>query len=171
MAFYTSVEMNNNRIVYRGYNDSGQPVSHRYEFSPTLYLSSDEPTGFKSLDGHDVKPFEFDSPRECKEFVKGPGSIDGFLYYGMEKVVTQFIQEKFPKDIKFVRSQINVVNFDIEVHSEEGFPTPEEAAHPVTAICAKSSRSTVYHVFAYGDYDVEATQHKHLMIQYHKCIS
>ena len=171
MAFYTSAEMqvSSNRIVYRGYNDSGHPVSHKYEFSPTLYLPSDQPTGFKSLDGYDVKPYEFNSINECRNFVKESGSVDGFVYYGMEKIVTQFIQEKFPDDIKFVRSQINVVNFDIEVHSEDGFPTPEEAAHPVTSICAKSSRGSIYHVFAYGDYDVEATEHKHLMIQYHKC--
>lgn len=169
MSFYTSVEVLGNRIVYRGYNESGAPVAYRYEFEPTLFLPSKEETGWRSLDGMNVRPFKLDSPNAMRDWLEGKSDLEGFRYYGCDKPVMQFIQEKFPEEIKFKKEQINVVNLDIEVHSEEGFPHAEEAAHPIVAITAKSSKSSIYHVWGLKEYDPEKTPHKHLMIQYHKC--
>lgn len=171
MSFYTSVEVLENRIAYRGYNDHGVPVSHRYEFEPTLFLPSKEPTGWKSLEGADVKPFKLDSPNAMREWTQAKEGLEGFRYYGCDKSVMQFIQEKYPDEVKFKKESINIVNFDIEVHSEDGFPHAEEAAHPIVAITAKSSRSSVYHVWGLKPYDPEKSPHKHLIIQYHHCES
>ena len=169
MSFYTSVDVLGNRIVYRGYNDSGNPVSHRYEFGPTLFFPSQKETGWKSFDGSPVLPNRFQSVNAMRDFVKQQEEVSNSKYYGMDRPVIQFIQEKFPGDIHFDKSKINIVNLDIEVHSEDGFPHAEEALHPITAITCKSSRSSVYHVWACGEYNVEQTPHKHLLIQYHKC--
>jgi len=171
MSFYTSVDTYMNRVIYRGYNDSGKPVSHKYNFEPTMFEYCEEETGWKSIHGHNVKQKLLNSPKDLREYVKQhevPGSKP---YCGMDRAVMQFIGEKFPNEVKFDESQINVVNLDIEVHSEEGFPTPDEALYPITAITLKSSRSQVYHVWACGEYDVEQSPHKHLLIQYHKCSS
>lgn len=169
MSFYTSVEVLNNRIVYRGYNEHGNPVSHRYEFEPTLFIPCKENTGWKSLEGFNVRPFKLDSPTAMRDWLQTKEGLEGFKFYGCDKPVMQFIQEKFPNDIKFKKEWINIVNLDIEVHSEEGFPKAEEAAHPIVAITAKSNRSSVYHVWGLKDYDVSLSPHKHLIIQYHKC--
>ena len=171
MSFYTSVDVLGNRIIYRGYNEHGNPVSHKYEYEPTLFFPSQQETGWKSFDGSPVAPRKFPSPSAMRDFVKQQEDVSNSKYYGMDRVVTQFIQEKFPNEIKFDKSKINIVNIDIEVHSEDGFPQPEDALHPVTAITCKSSRSNVYHVWGCGDYDAEQTPHKHLIIQYHKCNS
>jgi len=104
-----------------------------------------------------------------RNWIKANGDTDGFKYYGSDRPVMQFIQDKFPGEIKYKKEQINVVNFDIEVYSEDGFPHAEEALHPITAITAKSSRSSVYHVWGLKDYSVEESKHKQLIIQYHKC--
>lgn len=171
-AFYTSVDILNNRLVYRGYNENGKPVQHRYEFAPTLFEPSQTATGWKTLYGGNVKPKTFSSPREMREWIKNKSELaNPQPWYGMDRAVFQFITEKFPDEIQFDPKLINVANIDIEVHSEDGFPTPEEALHPITAITLKSSKSEVYHVWGIGDYDVHQTQHKHLVIQYRKCKS
>jgi DNA polymerase elongation subunit (family B) len=171
LSFYTSVEVVGNRIAYRGYSDNGTPISQKYEFKPTLFLPHKEETGYKSLDGLNVKPFTLDSPRELKEFVKTKEGLEGFKYYGVDRPIMQFLQEKFPKEIPFKKEQINIVNFDIEVYSEEGFPRSEEAAHPIVSITAKSSKSKVYHVWGLKEYNPEKSLYKHLTIQYHRCDS
>lgn len=169
MSFYTSVDVLRNRIVYRGYNDSGEPITTKYEFSPTLFVPSKEETGWNTLEGYNVRPITFDSPSAMRDWVKDKEGLQGFKYYGSDRTVMQFIQEKFPKEIKFNMKWINVVNLDIEVHSEDGFPHAEEAAHPVVAITAKSSKSSVYHVWGIKEYDYQKSPHKHLTIQYHQC--
>ena len=171
MSFYTSVDTYMNRIVYRGIKDNGIGFKHKYEFEPTMFEYCQEETAWKSIHGHNVKEKKLASPSALRNFVKEreiPGSKP---YCGMDRAVMQFIAKKHPGEIKFDESKINVVNIDIEVHSEDGFPTPEEALHPITAITIKSSRSNVYHVWACGEYDVEQSPHKHLLIQYHKCNS
>ena len=171
-AFYTSVDTYMNRIVYRGYNDNGRPISTRYEFEPTLFQPSDKPTGFKSIHGENVKPRTFRSPSDMRNWVKEQSEFsNSSRWYGMDRPVIQFITEKFPDEVEFDPKLIHVANIDIEVHSEDGFPTPDEALHPITAITVKSSRSSVYHVWGMGDYDPELSPHKHLLIQYRKCKS
>lgn len=170
MSFYTSVDTYMNRIVYRGYNDHGKPIMHKYEFSPTLFEPSKTETGWRGIHGENVAPRVFDSPSAMRDWLKAKEELSNPTpWYGMDRVVTQFITEKFPGEVHFDPTKINVVNLDIEVHSEDGFPTPEEAQHPITAITAKSTRSAVYHVWGCGEYDVEKSPHKHLLIQYHKC--
>jgi len=171
MSFYTSVESYNNRIVYRGYNDHGNPIMNRYKFSPTLYVPSSKPTQWTTLDGLPVKEREFLSINEMRDWVKEKDELEGFQYFGCDRPVMQFIQDKFPSQISYKRSLINVVNLDIEVHSEEGFPHADEAAHPIVAITAKSSKSSVYHVWGLKDWDHKKSPHQHLTIQYHKCDS
>lgn len=171
MSFYTSVDVLGNRLVYRGYTDNGTPFSHRYEFEPTLFFPSEVETGWKSFNGLNVRPKKFDSPNDMRDWLKQHEEVSNSVYYGMDRPVIQFIHEKFPHEIQFDKSKINIVNLDIEVHSEDGFPHAEEAEHPITAITAKSSRSNVYHVWGCGDYDFEKTLHKDLIIQYHKCSS
>lgn len=169
MSFYTSVDVLRNRIVYRGYTDNGTPITSKYEFQPNLFVPSKEDYGWRSLEGHMVQPIGFDSPSAMRDWVKDKEGLQGFRYYGCDRPVIQFIHNKFPDEIKFNMNMINVVNLDIEVHSEDGFPHAEEAAHPIVAITAKSSRSSVYHVWGIKDYDPAKSPHKHLFIQYHKC--
>ena len=77
MSFYTSVDTYMNRVVYRGYSDIGKPVSHKYEFKPTMFEYCQEETGWKSIHGHNVKEKELASPKALREWVKDrevPGS-------------------------------------------------------------------------------------------------
>jgi DNA polymerase elongation subunit (family B) len=173
MAFYTSVNRYGNSILYRGYNDSGAAISQKYKFKPTLYMESREDSRYHSLFGKPLQPIQFDSMREAKEFAEKYEGVPNFAVHGTTNYIHQFITDKFPKDIKFNISDVNVVNFDIEVASDNGFPTPEEAAYPIISIALKSSKSSVYQVWGLDTYDSSKTEidmHGDL-IQYHHCNS
>ena len=170
-SFYTSVNRYGNSILYRGYNESGVATSHRYKFSPTLYIPSKDPSEWTSFDGTDIVPMNFETMKEAKEFLEQYKDMDNLKMYGTTNYIHQFITDKFPGDISFNPNSINVVNFDIEVASDDGFPVPERAEHPITAITVKSSKSSVFQVWGCGDYDAEKCQielHGNI-IQYHKC--
>jgi len=171
MNFYTSVELISNRICYRGYNANGIATQHRYEFQPTLFRPTTKETGWRTIDGDNAEPFKLQSPSAMWNWIKDHEQLGGFKYYGADKAVMQFIQEKFPDDIKFNAKWINVVNLDIEVHSTEGFPYPEEAAHPVVAITAKSSKNGTYYVWGLKEYDKAKSPHDHLTVVYQQCDS
>ena len=169
MAFYTSVELIRNKICYRGYNDNGVATQVKYDFEPTLFRPAKTETGWKNIHGHNVEPFTLSSPSALWNWLKDHEDVGGFKYYGSEKPVMQFIRKKFPDDIKFNPKWINIVNFDIEVHSTDGFPDADKAEHPVVSITAKSSRNETYFAWGLKDYDSKKSPHKHLTIVYRKC--
>ncbi len=171
MSFYTSVARYGNQILYRGYTDSGKPVSQKFKFAPTLYVPTNKPSDWKTLHGQPVQAMNFATMREAKDFQKMYEDVDSFEIHGNGNFIHQFITSKFPKEIQWKRENLNVVNFDIEVASDDGFPHASEALHPIVSIALKSSKSSVYHVWGLGDYNHEQTPHKHLTIQYRKCKS
>lgn len=170
MNFYTSVELIRNKICYRGYNDNGVQTQHKYDFRPTLFRPSPEDVGWKSMGGKNVAPFTLQSPSEMYDWTKSHADIDGFEYYGSDKAVMQFIQQKFPNTIKFNSSWINTVAIDIEVNAVNGQSwKPENPEAEVTAICCKSSKSNTYYVWGLKPYDVSERRHKHLTVIYRQC--
>ena len=171
MSFYTSVNRYGNQILYCGYNDNGVRVEKRIKYAPTLFIpSKNKNTDWLALDGTPVEPMGFPSMRDAKNFIEKYKDVDQFKVYGNTNYIQQCITDMFPNEIKFRPSQVNVVNFDIEVASDDGFPKPEEAIQPIISIALKSSQSSVYHVWGLGDYDYEKCNiemHGDL-IQYHK---
>ena len=174
MSFYTSVNRYGNTIFYRGYNDSGNPIEQKIPFKPTLYINSNgSKSDWISLNGTPVKPVEFAKMSDAKEFVDKYKDIEQFKVYGQTNYIMQYITKKFPNEIKWNPKHINVVNFDIEVQSDEGFPEPGEAKYPIISIALKSSKSSVYHVWGLDDYDHTKTEidMRGDLIQYRKCKS
>ena len=152
MQFYTSVDRYGSNILYRGYNENGVAVKTKYKFSPTLYVPSSENQGWSTLGGQSVAPIKFDTMREAKEYVEMYRDVTNFQIFGNERYISQFIQDKFPDEIKFDPSLVNIVNIDIEVASDEGFPFPEDAKHPIISIALKSSKSSMVRVWGLDDY-------------------
>lgn len=157
MDFYTSVGRYGNSIMYRGYK-GGQQVSKQVKFKPTLYVSNPElklkDHGWRNLQDGPVAEIEFDSMREASDFVKTYKDVSNFPVYGTTNYVDQYIAQRFPRDIKFDRDRINVTTIDIEVQSDEGFPEPEEAKHPVISIAIHNNIDNRYYVWGMEDYKV-----------------
>ena len=174
MSFYTSVNRYGNSILYCGYNDSGVRIEKRIPFKPTLFLKSqDSNTEWKTLNGLPVRPMQFQSMGDASNFIKQYEGVEEFTVYGNTNYIHQYITETFPDDIPWQPQHINVVNFDIEVMSDDGFPKPENALHPIISIALKSSKSSVYHVWGLGDWSVDKCELNMYgdLIQYHKCNS
>ncbi len=153
MDFYTNVSRFGNNLLYIGYK-GGQRIQKRIPFKPTLYVSTPEPkSGWRTLFDEPVDPIEFDSMRDAKDFEKRYQGVDTFNIYGMNDFVAQFIAQKYPEEIKFNRDDVSVTSFDIEVQSDEGFPEPEYANYPITAITTKNNKENVYRTWGCGDYN------------------
>ena len=114
--FYTSVVRRGNNLLYRGYKN-GERVKKKIAFKPTLFVNSDKTSPWKTLDGQNVAPVTFDSMSEATEFDKLYRDVSNVNVYGMNNMVFQYIAKKFPTDIEFDRSSVEVTNFDIEVAS------------------------------------------------------
>jgi DNA polymerase elongation subunit (family B) len=157
MSFYTNVASRGNTILYRGYNQDGAPIQKKIAFQPTLYLKTDQEPTHYGLDGAPLREKHFESINEAKEFVEKYKDVDNLQVYGSSNFVTQFIQKRFPNDIKFDAGKINIVSFDIEVDIEHSFPDMNTAENEITSISFKSSRTNTYYLLAVKDYDKTKT--------------
>ena len=131
--FYTNVQMYGNTILLRGY-ENGERFNVRKQFNPTLFVTSNKPSEWKTLDGENVAMVNPGNIKECREFLKKYDDVDNFNVYGNERFIFQFIADNYPGEIAFDTSRMKMVTVDIEVESEQGFPDPESAAEEVLLI-------------------------------------
>jgi len=153
--FYTSVVRYGNSMLYRGYDSSGKNVYRKDKFSPEFFVMSEKDTGWRSLYGQKVGRLSFDSMRDAKGWLESNKDVANRSVFGNPNYIHQYITSKFPKQIEFKRELINVATIDIETEYDDGFPHPSEANQRVLAITVKSSKSDVYWVWGYGDFDTD----------------
>ena len=153
MNFYTNIQLVGNTILYRGY-EGGEKVAHRDSFSPTLFVSSNKNTKYKTLDGKSVKPIKFESVRDARDFVKRYDDVEDFDVLGYERFLYQYISDKYPQDeLKFDMSVMNIISLDIEVQSENGFPDVESAAEKLLCITIKDFNTKKFITWGVREYD------------------
>ena len=170
MSFYTSVHRYGNKMLFRGYDSHGHKIQKRVAFKPTMYLPSNKDTEWTSLDGVNVEPMQFESMSEAQDFTKRYADVDNFQTYGNTNFVAQFLAEAYPGTIKYNLKYIRIGNIDIEVASDDGFPHPEQANHPIISIAYRDNQSNVFHVWGMGNYDSAKTElDTDALIQYRKC--
>ena len=142
MRFYTFARLYGNEILLRGYDDrKGGYFMEKYLFKPTLFLQSNKPTEFKTLDGKFVSPIQPGTMKECREFIDQYSGVSGTRVYGFERYLYQFLSEQYPEDVEYDIDKIKLWSLDIETASENGFPKPEEAAEEILLITLKNFKS------------------------------
>ena len=146
-SFYTNIQLAGNTILYRGY-ENGQQIQSRTHFSPTLFVTSNKEERYKTLDGENVKPVKFESPREAREFIAKYEGVENFSVYGYERYVYQFIAKEFPGEIDYDMKQMKIFSMDIEVACENGFPDVEASAEEMLCITIKDMNTK--EVFVWG---------------------
>ena len=152
-SFYTSVERYGSNILWRGY-ENGKAFSRKVKYQPTLYLPTKQETPYRSLIGDKpIAPKKLDSMADAKEFIEKYDGVSGFDIYGSINYVTQFIQEKYPHQIKFDMSLVNIMSFDIEIDISDGYADINTADKEITSIALKSSKKDTYHLLGRKDYD------------------
>lgn len=142
MNFYTNVQVYGGKILFRGV-ENGVRVMRRLDYQPTLFAPSRTPTKYSTIHGDYVAPIKPGSIKDTREFLETYKDVDGFTIYGNTRFEYTFISDEYRGEIKWDRSLINVCNIDIEVASENGFPEPEHANEPITAITMKMRDGTV----------------------------
>lgn len=150
MKFYTNFFMRGNYVIARGY-DHGSRFTDRVEYKPTLYVPSKSQTTWQSLEGVKLEPITFGDIKDAREFVKQYDDVPNFKIYGSTLYDYVYINENFSQD--YDTEFVKVINIDIEVGSEEGFPDPQLANQPVTAITC--SIDNAYYTFGCDNYTVK----------------
>ena len=134
MKFYTNVYEKFNKMLVRGY-DNGEYFQIEEDYQPTLFVSSNKKTKYKTLDGYFVEPIQPGKISECKEFLEKYSKVDGFTVYGNDNYKAQYISDNYPEDeIKFDIKKIRLFTIDIEVSAESGFPNVFDCAEEILTI-------------------------------------
>ena len=153
MKFYTSVQQAGNTILVRGY-DHGRQFSDRVKFNPTLFLPTQKPSEWKTLDGKSVRPVLQGTIKDARQFVDTHKEMEDFPVYGQTRYNNQYILEEYPWDeMKFDMNQIRIFTLDIETGAENGFPDIETADQEILLISLKDSHTGRITVFGARPYE------------------
>ena len=68
MRFYTNVQMVGDNFLVRGY-ENGKHFATREKFYPTLFVSSNKKTKYKTLEGEYVEAVKPGTVRESRDFI------------------------------------------------------------------------------------------------------
>ena len=157
MSFYTNVQLLGNTVLYRGYED-GERVETRFQFSPTLYITSNKKEKWKTLQGRDVKPVNFNTVREARDFADKYHGVEGVEVHGYDRYLYQFISNEFQGEIDYRMDQMNILTIDIEVACENGFPDVDAAAEEMLCITVRDLATKKYIVWGTREFQ---TEHEH----------
>ena len=165
MHFYTNVYRYRDYILARGYRN-GKPFTNRLKYQPTFYVSTNKPSAFKSIHGHNLEPKKFPSKSASRAWREKYDNIGGFEVHGLDRFEYTYINENFTSDIEFDFNQIKILNLDIECECEEGFPEPLKAEERVNAISMKLFGHDTIYVFGIDNHDYQTNDPN---VKYYKC--
>ena len=164
MRYYTNVQMVGNDFLVRGY-ENGKNFTTREKFQPTMFVPSKKKTKYKTLDGKYVQSIQPGTVRDTREFIRSHGEVKGFEVYGNNRYIYQYISDKYPEtEIKFDINKIKLVTIDIEVKSENGFPTVEKCDEEMLCITLQDYATKRILTFGVGAY-----HHNDPMVKYVQC--
>lgn len=150
MKFYTNVTEVRGKILAIGY-ENGKRFKEKIKYKPYVFIPSrDGNSRYRTIDNKIVDKFEFDSIPEAREFINEYKDVDNFEMYGLTNWPYLYIFDNFKGDIDYDPRHIRVINIDIEVASDEGFPDIGLAEKPVTAITIKKGNEFI--AFGCGSY-------------------
>lgn len=151
MKFYTNAVVYKNKILVTGYKD-GKRFADKVSYKPYLFVNSQQPSKYKTVDGKDVSRIDFDSINDARDFIKEYKDVDGFDIYGLDKFLYTYLYDEF-KNTDYDSTLISIGYIDIETTmlNNSGFPDIQQAENEVTAITL--SKNSKKHVFACKPYD------------------
>jgi len=154
MNFYTNVHYNFESMLVVEHNQDGTKQYLRENFSPSVFLPSNKPSKYKSIDGKSLSEMTFGDFRDYKEFCEKYADVPNFEIHGDIQHEYQFINKKYGTDISYDFSKIDIMYIDIETSTENGFPSmenPEEEVIAITVFSTKHGKAT----FCLGTFSTE----------------
>ena len=167
--YYTNLFCYGNTIMYRGI-DNGRRVKKKIPYSPVLFLPTNKSTEWSGLHGEKLEPKKFETIREARDFIKRYDEVQNFKVYGNSSFEYAFIADTQKGMIDWNIDDINIAIIDIEVGSENGFPNPDEATEPITAIAIRRLNGGTK-VYGCGEYNNtnENVEYIHCRDEYTLC--
>lgn len=149
--FYTNVARYGKNILVRGYRD-GKPFKEKVQYSPTLFIHTNEESEYRDLRGNVVKPIKFNDVREASNFLKSYDDVEGMEILGMDDFPFAYISDEFKGEkVEYDRSLIKIGRLDIETEvTVKGKPDPKNVPEIINVITIELNE--VYYVFSFNDY-------------------
>ena len=174
-SFYTNVIEYKGKLLIRGVNN-GQSYLSRINYSPKLYLPTKEQSKFKTLDGTNLKPKQFDSISKAKHFYSEYSTIPEYKIFGMNRYNYQFIGDEYRDDIRWNKDYIKIFTLDIETECEHGFPDIDTAKESIICITVKNHSNKQILTWGTGDFIskktnityVKCQNEKHMLLEFLK---
>ena len=132
---YTSASILKGKIYHRGYKD-GKRFSVMEDYKPYLFTLTKSPTDYKTIEGKYLKRKDFNSVVDAFNFKKRQNEF-GTPVFGETKFIYPFLNDTYETDFEYDLNLIRILNFDIEVKSDEGFPDADRAEKEITAIACE----------------------------------
>lgn len=150
--FYTNVQSVGGKILYRGV-ENGQKVRRKLDYSPVLFVPSQDDVGYRTVTGQLVAPVKFSGVGPAKDYIRKYEGVNNFPIFGQQRFEYCYISDNFSDHINWNADYISIANLDIEVGSDSGFPEPKDALEPVTAITVK--QDGLINVFGTGEFTTD----------------
>ena len=174
-SFYTNVIEYKGKLLIRGVNN-GQSYLSRINYSPKLYLPTKEQSKFKTLDGTNLKPKQFDTISKAKHFYSEYSTIPEYKIFGMNRYNYQFIGDEYKDEIRWNKDYIKIFALDIETTCEDGFPDPDTAKETIICITVKNHSNKQILTWGTGDFIskktnvtyVKCQNEKHMLLEFLK---
>jgi DNA polymerase elongation subunit (family B) len=132
--FYTNVLLRGSKILHRGY-DNGERFSYSEPCRPYMFTGPvQQETGYTTLKGQKVMKKEFDNPHYAQKYIQENKDISGRSIYGLPMFAYTYINDNYDDGFKYDADLIRVINVDIEVAADEGFPDIRKADKEINAI-------------------------------------
>lgn len=154
--FYTFAALYGDFILVKGWDyNTNDYFKDKIPYKPTLYVPSNKPSKYKTIDGINVAPVNPGTIKECKEFIREYKDVAGITVYGMERFIYQYLGEEYPEEIQFDTSKVKTYCLDIETSSENGFPQPRLAEEEILLITLKNLNTKKVTTFGSRPYTVK----------------
>ena len=142
MRFYVDVSTSGNDILLIGYEE-GRRIKESFKFQPFLFIPSNRPSSYKTLEGKSVERINFPSIGAAHQYIRKYEGIENFKIYGITSFDYLYIWDNYRGQIEYDPKLISVVAIDIEVDSHAGFGDIVAADRAVTAITMRKNGKSV----------------------------
>ena len=118
--FYTDISISGNNILVRGY-ENGRRIEEAVKYKPFIFIPSNRPSTYKTLEGHNVERINFPSIGAAHNYLRQYEGVENFKIYGQTSFDYLYIWDKYRGEIDYNPKQISVVILDIETDFERWF--------------------------------------------------
>ena len=100
--FYTNVQSLGNYIALRGIDERGESIRRKIHYEPTLYVTAQKQSQWKTLDGKMVSPVKWGPMKDTRQAMREyPGDV-----FGIEGFQYSFISDNYPGLVNYELSKI-----------------------------------------------------------------